>query len=373
MRKFYFLFLLQFSLMSCFISKTKVNNTDHLLSVFDNPSDSSYFCSHFELAEIVAIQKNKDFIISDIKKVIRYKNKIILLEGTQSSIYIIDATNGKLECVIKKWGRGPGESRTIIDIAFYEELEQIIIFNDYAKMLFFDIKGEFLYEEEVGNLYEEISLYEHEVIFYSKLEGYSCYPYAFKVFNIKTKNWRDAGNNTKIDFHIRSRGRNLVKSKQIWFAAPLDYSLSVFRNSQIYTSIKLDISGYTLNDRLIKLSISDPFAFFMEVNSNSLIYSFNSIRETPNHIVFKSNQNGFFIIEKANNKLYWNKFNNECFMSSLVNYYPHDGNDGKIMFILPAHEYIHHTNNSMISALGILEIKEDDNPILIFFKEKQLP
>lgn len=229
MKRIYILFILHFSLLSCFNSKIKVNRADLFLSVSENPNDASYFSRAFEVAEIIPILKNETLLISDIKKVIRNKDIIILLTGNQGHVFILDATTGECVGEIKKWGRGPGESRTILDVAFYEELEQIVIFNDYAKLLFFDLSGEFINEEEVGDLYEEINICDHEVIFHNKLEGYSCYPYAFKIFNIKNKKWRDVGNYTKIDFHIRSRGRNLVKSKQLWFTAPLDYSLSILK------------------------------------------------------------------------------------------------------------------------------------------------
>ena len=365
------LFILLISLWSCSFNKTKMDSADQLLNVSENSLDANYFRSHFEVAEIIPIQTNDTILISDIKKVIRYKNKIILLSGAQGHVFIIDATTGRFEGEINKRGRGPGESRKILDIAFYEELEQIIIFNDYSKLLFFDIEGEYLYEEEVGELFEEISLYDDEVVFYNKLDGYSCYPYVLRFFNIKEKKWRNKGKDVKIDFHIRSQGRNLVKSKQLWFTAPLDYSLFVFKNNQICNPIKLDISEYALNEDLIKLSISDPLAFFKEVNGNSLIYSLNSIRETSNHLVFKSNQKGVFIINKNDNVVYWDKHDNGQSMLSSKYYYPHEGDDEKIMFIIPAHEYVNNAETTLKNNIGAPGIKEEDNPILIFFKEKE--
>lgn len=63
----------------------------------------------------------------------------------------------------------------------------------------------------------------------------------------------------------------------------------------------------SLSEDLIKKSVSNPPMFFEEVRNNNLIYSFHSIRETNNFLVLRSNQPGLFIVDKANNNVYWEK------------------------------------------------------------------
>ncbi len=370
MKRLILLFPLFVLLWSCSFNKTKHNSLAQILSIPDSHLDGNYFKNCFEIAEIIPIKTDDSFLISDIKKIIRYNDKIILFSKGTSHVFIIDAFTGNVEREIIMQGRGPGESRSILDIAFYAELEQIIIHNDFNKLLFFDLSGKFIFEEEVGEPYEGISIHAGELVMHNSLLGYSCFPYSFKIYNIKDRVWREVGGGDKVDFHIRSQGLNLVKSKKIWFTAPLDYRLFVLEDDEISSMFELDIPEYAINSDIAKLSISNPMSFFQKVLENNLIYSINSIRETSNFIVFKSNQPGIFIINKKNNTVYWDRsFSRQSLLSS-VGYYPHEGDDNKVMFILSPHSYTQGTAPEVDAIIDSFDIKEDDNPILIFFREK---
>ena len=64
----------------------------------------------------------------------------------------------------------------------------------FYKLLVFDLKGDFLSEVKVGEMYENVTCRRGEVLFYNKLNGYSCYPYMLKIYNLKNKtmenSWR---------------------------------------------------------------------------------------------------------------------------------------------------------------------------------------
>ncbi len=372
MKHLYLLFILFVFLCSCSFNKSETlsNNSSQILSLSDNIVNESCFKNYFELDEIIPIPTNDSILISDIRKVIRFDDKIILFSKGTNHVLIIDANKGVVEQDIIRKGRGPGESRSILDITFHEEFEQIIIHNDYNRLLFYDINGEFIFQEEVGSPYEGICIHKGEIILHNKMAGYSCYPYAFKIYNLQEKTWRQAGKNQKVDFHIRSQGLNLVKSKRLWFTSPLDYSLFTLENDQISTQFEFDIPKNKINSQLVKISISDPMAFFQKISENNLIYSINSIRETSNYIVFKSNQPGFFIIDKKVNKIYWDKSFVGQYLFPSAYYYPHDGDDNKIMFILPAQDFTQSGKLNLNDELDFSNIKESDNPILLFFKEK---
>ena len=48
-----------------------------------------------------------------------------------------------------------------------------------------------------------------------------------------------------------------------------------------------------------------------------------------------------------------------------IQYYPHDGDDDKLMFILTAEELI----RGSVANSDLFNIKEDDNPVLIFIEK----
>ena len=66
----------------------------------------------------------------------------------------------------------------------------------------------------------------------------------------------------------------------------------------------------------------------------------------------------------------------DIFYINSGDYYPHEGDDNSVMFLLTADRWINHPE--LMSGLptewrnkaNALNIKEDDNPILFFFKEK---
>lgn len=377
MSKMFSFYIALFTFFSCSSSNVNKDSGQLFLGVSGAKSEMNYFKNHFEIAEIVAIQTNDTSLVPDIKRLIRYKDKIIILSGKTNQIFVVNAKDGKIEKCICKLGSGPGESRTILDIAFDESSEQILVYNDYSKLSFLDMRGRFLSEIKVDGLFEEIAVDNGKVVFYNKLEGYSCYPYMLRIFDVKDKTWKDAGRNDKIDFPIRSQGNQLVKSKRLWFSAPLDFSLFFYEEQQLKSPYKLDIPASELNESLIKKSVSDPQAFFREVMDGNLIYGLNSIRETSDYLVFRSNRNGLFIINKEDNKVYWDKIvEEETLGMDMANYYyPYEGDDDKILFILLPENYVKHhqltTEHMSMRKIDSLKMKEDDNPILIFYKQKK--
>src|SRR5690606_30935474 len=177
-----------------------------------------------------------------------------------------------------------------------EQFQQILIYNDYSKLLFFDLKGQFLSELQVDEIYEEMNWQDGKVFFHNKLEGYSSYPYSLKILNIENKTWEDVGNNRKVDFPIRIQGRQMVRSKQLWFTAPLDFNLFNYEKNYTRTPYELSFLNSEINESLVNMSVSDPQKFFQEVMTKKQIYGINAIRETNVYLIFRSNQEGIFIL-----------------------------------------------------------------------------
>lgn len=366
-----FLCILCILFNSCNHSKEDLTTQLQLLEVPSVPSNSGFLQNHFEIAEIVPIQTTDDFLITNIKRVIRHKDRIILLSGTNNAIFIINE-NGIIENSIHKIGNGPGESNFILDIAFDDVSEQIIVYNDYSKLLFFNLQGQFLSEVKVDGLYEGICFDKGNIIFHNKFEGYARYPYMLKVYNIKDETWEEFGRKEKLEFPISSNGCRLVRSKQIWFSAPVDFTLFTYRDKQIQTPYGLEFKTAKPSEDLIKKSISNFPQFLEEINNNNLTYSVHSIRETTDYIVFCSNRDGLFTIDKKTNTIYWDRDVEAMDLGvNLTSYFPHEGDDDKIMFILQASTFIQHRNINPSENIYLQKIQQEDNPILIFYKQKE--
>lgn len=344
---------------------------------FSDKIDVEYLLNFFELDEIVPIETTDSYLVSDVKKVIRNNDKIILLSSDNRSVFVIDIHTGKILNHLYQLGGGPGEWNYIMDITFDDVSEQILILNDYKKLLAYSLLGDFLWEENLEALYNYMTYDKGKAFFYGPLDGYSSYPYLFKIYSLKDKTWEDVGDDRKVEFPIRSKGLQMVRSKQIWFTALLDFRLYVLDNNEIKSQYQLNIDTSNLTENLIKKSISNPVEFFNEVMVHELVYNVNSVRETANYLFFYTNQSELFIVNKEKKETSMIDFSKEGFLNiEAYDYYPHEGDDNSVMFIIPAERWVKQTNviqkslNGLGKQMELLDIQDDDNPILLFLKEK---
>jgi hypothetical protein len=371
------LYLISVFLYSC-TGNHPVTNNQIVLSHPVKKTTGEIIHRSFELERIVPIETTHDFLLAGVNRVIFYKNKIIILDRRATSIFIVDASTGKVETHIHRKGRGPGESMNISDIAFDDKLEQILVFNNYKKLLYFALDGSFLKEEPIINeSFDELTYDNNKVIFYNVGEGYGCFPYSVSFYDLPGKSWEKVGKDQKVDFPVRGYGCLLVKSKNIWFTPVLDFGLHRLNGNKIEIPYKLNQKP--LSDELREKSISDIRSFYGEVADRDILHSIHSIRESEKFIIFKSNRRtGFLMLNKNNSELYWeNIVNDEHLGLELQNYFPHDGDDNRIMFVVFADQWLERSPQNtenipehLREQIDRVKVNEESNPVLVFYKEK---
>jgi hypothetical protein len=356
-----------------------------ILTVPEIPtSNGETFFKNFELDAIVPIETTDDYLVSSIQRIIRYKDKLILANASPPYIFIINHATGKVDAFINRYGQGPGESKYIMDIAFDDHREQILVYNDYEKLLFFDINAQFLREEKLEEIPLNMIYYEGKVLFKERGEGSSCYPYEFKIYDIEKKTLQTVGNSKRLDFYFKGYGRHLVKSKSIWFTAPLDYNLYKINNGDGDFEIPYTLEVKNpITERLREKQFTDDRSFYNEVSENKIIHTFSSIVETDRFILLNTNLSGFMMINKQTSEVTWeHKIKEEQLggFSILNKIFPVDGEENRVMFIVDAvywekavqifWDKIAPKWQEQISKMNIVE---DSNPILLFYKEKKEP
>jgi hypothetical protein len=263
------LYLVSIFLYSC-TGNHPVTNNQIVLSHPVKKSAGEIFHRGFELERIVPVETTHDFLLASVDRVIFYKNKLIIFDKHTTSIFVVDASTGKVETHIHRKGRGPGDSMNIYDIAFDDRLEQILVFNNYKKLLYFALDGSFLKEEFIiDKLFDELLYDNNKVIFYNEGEGYGCFPYSLGIYDLQDHSWEEAGKDQKVDFPVRGYGCLLVKSKNIWFTPVLDFGLHRLDGSKIEVPYKLDQKP--LSDELREKAISDIRSFFREVADHDIL------------------------------------------------------------------------------------------------------
>ena len=373
-----FISFLLFLFFACSDKSQKVNNESPiLLKVGQKADKTQLFKEYFELETIIPIETTDEFLMGDgIRRVLSYKDKLIILDW-RSAIFVVDYATGKIDTYIHRIGVGPGESKLIKDISFDEHSETILAFNDYQNLLFFNIRGNFIKQEKLNKSYDNIVFDNGNVLFYNEGEGYSCYPYFIDKYNLQNKSWEKIGRNDRLDFPMRLYGRHLVKSKSIWIGTPFDFDLYKYNNSKMESIYKLDPALPRITKEEMILATTDPRKF-SDVRETSM-YGIGAIRETEHYLIFISSGRGFFIMNKETNEIHWENFLNETSLGlMLLNYFSHDGDDNRIMFFVRPSEWLRRNKDANMDNLpaalrekiNSFKIDEEDNPILIFYREK---
>jgi hypothetical protein len=375
--KQFIIFLLIISVVSCANKKTEDRSSQILIIQKQTHNgmhtDEGVFSEYFEVESIVPIETQDSFLISTINKVICADDNIIILDNN-SCIFVIDSRTGKAKLCIDRKGHGPGESKIICDITFNPVSRNIIALNDFEKILFFDLDGNFLYDEPAKKLYGNIVYDRGNLILYNVGEGYGCHPYFIDIYNIQNKTWIHKGDDKKIEFPFRQYGRQIVKSRQIWFASPLGYQIGkIMEDYELKFPYTLKPENPITPD-LIESATSNMSSFFSKTRRDKIIYGVSSIRETDNFLIFKTNIFEFLIMNKNTLTLagYERLFDRN--LGRLANYYPHDGDDNRVMFIFQASEWLMRRAQDVPAHIQFMidsvKVDEDSNPILVFYKEK---
>jgi len=105
------------------------------------------FSKLFVDLKYIQLETDKNCVIGNIDKIIHTENKIIIMDSyITKSIYIFD-TDGKINSVINKSGRGPGEYTELTDFTFDSNDNNILIFCGAThKLLFYSLDGKFINE-----------------------------------------------------------------------------------------------------------------------------------------------------------------------------------------------------------------------------------
>jgi hypothetical protein len=371
-------------LTACTERKTVQDENRILLKVGEKPN-VEIFKNLFELETVLPVETTDEYLMTCLSRVIRYKEKLIILDDN-SSIFVIDANTGKIENHIRHYGNAPGESRKIMDMAVDEDNENILVFNDYQKLIFYDLKGTFLKEEKFEKLYMNIICDNCNILFHNYGEGYSMHPYSIESYSLRDKTMKKIGEDKSITFPFKLYGRPVVKSKNIWFGSSLDFDLCRFEGNKIEKPYKLEPEiSYITQERLDRIkSADDPIEFFY-TEAGEFMYGISAIRETEHYLMFlsKSKHGGFFILNKATNGIYWEgpAMEDTDLGLKLYNYFPHDGDDNRIMFVVSAQEWTDsrkygkgatadNLSKELKDRINSFNIREDDNPVLLFYCEK---
>lgn len=371
LKKIIRLLFIAFLFLSCLKCNTSANkNNPNVIEIeFPSTPNNKLIDEHLVLSEVIMLETSDASLVQRINKVIKFKDKIIILNG-KDEILIFNA-DGRFLNKINKRGAGPGEYNNIVDIALDDINGNIIVYSDNFKLFVFNLLGEFIFQiDNIDNkkLFERISFDKNLLYFYNPLN--TSGENIIEVFDIDSKEYTHSMNSHKsVDFILKPMGVPIVKSKDIWYAIPLNNKLLNVSQKNTY---KINIKNFGVPKGLLKTQYEDTPNFLKEINRNKICYALTSIRETDDFLYFKSNIHEFIRLDKKDKTIMWTE---HCIDSvnkiKNLRYFPHDSEKKEIMFIANSNNF--EDLSKLFKDDELVEStynKDDMNPILLFYKEK---
>ena len=155
--------------------------------------------------------------------------------------------------------------------------------------------------------------------------------------------------------------------------------MNMLRGDSIKSVYHLDVKN-KLTDELIMNANSDMSSFMTDTRKRNILYNIQSIRETEKHLIFNTNLSGFMMMDKNTLELHRAQMMRDEYLGiTLLNYFPHDGDDNRMMFVVTSNEWMRRKPyqgddmpENMKAEIEKVKVRKDfeSNPILVFYKEK---
>lgn len=346
-----------------------------------------------DTAWYVKLETTDRSLIGNITKMKILDNKIFILDGRPSNLFVF-AKDGRFLNKIGRKGKGPNEYSVIRDFSIDKKNKKVIIYDDIASiLLYYNFDGKISKKEKFPFRFWNFYLNDNKFFFYTGLSENKHIKYVEK-YNLATRDL----NSTfveKFAIPINNKQANFVAKNHFSFNSNIPtFSLGVERNviydlsnDKVSAMYKIDFGKLTINkDHLDSKQFRN--SVFKETDNLGLaLYDGNHLMsETYLYFNFKFkhnkylNKNHVIYNRDSGNLLIWNKFiSNDPY--SLFKIYP--------LYLIPKENIFVSTidpsalkqvaprildrkgyeNQNHIKDL-YYSVKENDNPILLFYKIK---
>lgn len=337
----------------------------------------------------VRLETNKKSLIEYIEKVIVYNKNIYILDAISGFLLKFDS-KGRFVTQIGEKGKGPGEYTSPLDFEIDEE--KILLLDDLSgKIKYYDLSGDFL---------KEVSLTFRMNNFTKYNNGYLCNIASRGNFHIPqisnyrlifcNHDWKIVGvadkYNAKIESNLSLSRKEITKSGNSYIYNPsFDYYIYSIKRDCIKRKYYIDVDKRMIQeDNIYNLSSEEFIQKYLSRDCNKM-FLFNSVFETNNNLIATLHYNGIDV------PLYYSKKSDNLICNSNYKFSPKlpfgyivpKGicNDTLIGYIEPyvAVQKLEslRKETELFNLLSkkqqrfVNEIKEDENPILVFYKLKE--
>ncbi|MFA5820088.1 MAG: 6-bladed beta-propeller [Bacteroidales bacterium] len=362
------------------ISTTKIN-----VDISNEPIKIS---SLFSDPELLILEKG-EFPLGKLSKVKIYNDTIYILSNFK--IFIYDKS-GHYISVLNKQGRGPGEYTNIFDFVVDEAGNIDVLDFSGKKIVKYDTKGNYLDNWKTGMYAFSFIKFEDNYIIFGG-NGNAATDYSEKMVFVFNK-WKGHIIKEFIPVnHNMERFANYVDSRNIQSTndgfylgfSPYD-TIYHFTNGQLFPDLLIDFGIRKINDQIYSKEFNDILAFNQYLNDKELCHLIYNYLVSPQLVLFNFfYKNSYWAgVYKQNSEevITSNFFEDDMIFKGnrykTSNFFPMEYNNGIYYFMMEPYHIANFIKDNGIENVGetnlnqdnLLNIKIEDNPILIKFKFK---
>lgn len=371
------LYLLLFSLLllGC-TSKSDKNGQkskieSNLISEFKLSTSTLVDSSLFKRCDIIRLETNDDSFLREISRIYKTNENIFILDKTLNKLSVFDI-HGNYQHKIENIGNGPHEYISLMDFCLDENNKEIILLCDRPyKIMKFKYDGQFVNETRLNELFRNIVI-DNGYIYCNRNESNLSKTNKHEIYYLSGDGKKHGNilerieNITNKTYHT---GSSLNKSKHVYYTRRFDNKIYRITNSELKEVYTLDFGKFNIPE---DLSQEDNLKEFRrECEDKKYIYSITEFVENEHYFIFLTNQ-AICVYDKNKETFTGYPTIKNASLEIESNSFFANGNDKNsiIITINPAMLYMLKEfigDNENITRL-FDSVKEDDNPILLFYQ-----
>lgn len=326
----------------------------------------------FNECHVVPLETNDNSIFREISRIYKTNDCIFILDKSLDKICIFD-TQGNYQYKIENIGNGPREYLSLMDFCLDIEKEEILLLCDRPyKIMRFKYNGQFLNEIKIDGLFMNIAMNEG-YIYCNRFESSKSDLNKYEIWCMSRNGERHSNFLEKRDHvanKLRHTGNSLNGSKHIYYTRRFDNKVYQITKEGLTEKYILDFGQFNVPEHLSKEQ--DLKKFRSECKEKKYIYSITEFIEHEKYIIFNTNQAICIYDKNKETFIGYPAIQNTRFDIGTNSFYSNSYDKNSIvMKIEPSILYMFKENvkNEKMSTF-INRIKEDDNPILLFYQFK---
>lgn len=333
----------------------------------------------FTEQEVVFLETTKESCLGHIAKIIRWEDKIYILDKFANSVVVFDIM-GKYVSAIRPSGRGPQEYTGISDFTINREKGQLIIHaHRPGKLLFYDLNCRFQNEIIYESLVSSMVWMDGRLILVNRGGGernpyftYLSFDDTGKISDKQSSSFREAVNSNQYTL-----GALLLRSEGLTFARRFDNTLYSLEGEEVIPRYILDFKEYNVPAHLQTFG-DDEEEKKLELRKGGYVFSLVDVKETLSSVFFTTNKAGVMRITKTPLKgEYWYCFVDKDLGLEHCNMIGTEEPSNRMVCFYHPISFLKsdmEKDKDLFPAWLAGKIKsadEEDNPLLVFYKWKE--